>query len=92
METPGLRHFRDGKIYSDPVLVVFGEACIPAVYTDSGWETVDGTKLDAVTEWCNGQEADQGREENRQSDERIQGRNPEKRQARPRQRSNRKKP
>ena len=92
METPSLRHFRDGKIYSDPVLVVFGEACIPAVYTDSGWQTVDGTKLDAVTEWCNGQEADQSRKEDRQGDEGVQGRSPAQRQARPRQRSGRQKP
>lgn len=92
METPSLRHFRDGKIYSDPVLVVFGEACIPAVYTDSGWETVDGTKLDAVTEWCNGQEADQSRKEDRQSNGRVQSRPTAQRQARKGQRSGRQKP
>ena len=91
METPGLRHFRDGKIYSDPVLAIVGEVCMAAVYTSDGWELADGTKLDAVTEWRHGQEADQGREENRQSDERIQGGYVEKRQARSRQRSNRKK-
>lgn len=93
MAAPNLRHFRDGYVYSDPIYALVGETWINAIYTNEGWFTPDlATKLVAVTEWRDGKEADQSREENRQGDERVQGRNAEKRQARPRQRSNRQKP
>jgi len=93
METPGLRHFRDGSIFSDPVLALVGESWVEAVYTANGWFTIDlVTKLDAVTEWTDGQKADQSRKEDRQGDEGVQGRNPAQRQARKGQRSGRKKP
>lgn len=93
METPDLRHFRDGGVFSDPALALVGESWVEAVYTDRGWFTIDlATKLDAVTEWTHGQKADQGRKEDRQGDERVQGRNTEKRQTRSRQRSGCQKP
>ena len=93
MESPSLRHFRDGYVYSDPIYALVGETWINAIYTNEGWFTPDmATKLDAVTQWRDGEEADQGRQEDRQGDERVQSRNAEKRQARARQRSNREKP
>ena len=93
MENPSLKHFRDGYVYSDPLYALVGETWINAIYTNEGWFTPDlGIKLMAVTDWRDGKEADQSREEDRQGDERVQGRNAEKRQARPRQRSNRQKP
>lgn len=93
MANPSLKHFRDGYVYSDPVEALVGETWINAIYTNEGWFTPDlGIKLMAVTDWRDGKEADQSREENRQGDERVQSRNVEKRQARPRQRSNRQKP
>lgn len=93
MENPSLKHFRDGYVYSDPLCALVGETWINAIYTNEGWFTPDfGIKLMAVTDWRDGKEADQSREENQQGDERVQGRNAEKRQARPRQRPNRQKP
>ena len=55
MELPSLRHFRNEGIYfvfSDPVEALIGEAWVPAVYTDKGWATADGsTLLSAVEDW-----------------------------------------
>jgi len=55
MDQPALRHFRNGGIYtvsSDPVEVLVGEAWVPAIYTDKGWATADGTSLlSDITEW-----------------------------------------
>lgn len=55
MELPSLRHFRNEGIYfisSDPVEALTGEAWVPAVYTDKGWATADGsTLLSAVEDW-----------------------------------------
>lgn len=93
METPGLRHFRDGGVFSDPALALVGEGWVEAVYTDRGWFTTDlATKLDAVTEWTHGQKADQGRKEDRQGDEGIQGRRTAQRQSRKGQRPRGQKP
>jgi SPP1 gp7 family putative phage head morphogenesis protein len=40
MALPDLRHFRDGgRISSDPVEALVGEAWVPAIYTDKGWAT-----------------------------------------------------
>ena len=93
MANPNLRHFRDGYVFSDPIDALVGETWIKAIYTNEGWFTPDlATKLVAVTEWRDGKEADQGRKEDRQGDERVQSRNAKKRQAGSRQRPNRKKP
>ena len=96
MELPSLRHFRnDGIFYikSDIVEALHGEAWIPAVYTDKGWATADGsTLLTGIEDWRHGEETDQGGQENQQSDERIQSRNAEKRQTGTRQRTSRQKP
>lgn len=55
MELPGLRHFRNEGIYfvfSDPVEALIGETWVPAVYTDKGWATADGSKLlTSVEDW-----------------------------------------
>ena len=55
MDLPGLRHFRNEGIFfifSDPVEALQGEAWVPAVYTDKGWATADGsTLLSAVEDW-----------------------------------------
>lgn len=96
MELPSLRHFKNEGIFhikSDAVEALHGETWIPAVYTDKGWATADGsTLLTGVEDWRYAQEADQSREENRQGDERVQGRNAEERQAGTGKRASRKKP
>lgn len=96
MELPSLRHFGNEGIFhikSDVVEALHGEAWIPAVYTDKGWATADGsTLLTGIEAWRHGEEADQSREENRQGDERVQSGNAEKRQAGTRKRTSRKKP
>jgi hypothetical protein len=55
MELPSLRHFRNEGIFfisSDPVEALTGEAWVPAIYTDKGWATADGsTLLSAVEDW-----------------------------------------
>ena len=55
MELPSLRHFRNEGIYfisSDPVEALQGEAWVPAIYTDKGWATADGsTLLTGVEDW-----------------------------------------
>jgi len=55
MELPSLRHFRNEGIYfisSDPVEALTGEAWVPAIYTDKGWATADGsTLLSSVEDW-----------------------------------------
>ena len=55
MELPSLRHFRNEgifHIFSDPVEALQGEAWLPAVYTDKGWATADGsTLLTGVEDW-----------------------------------------
>ena len=55
MELPSLRHFRNEGIFfvfSDPVEALQGEAWLPAVYTDKGWATADGsTLLTGVEDW-----------------------------------------
>ena len=55
MELPGLRHFRNEGIFhikSDTVEALHGETWIPAVYTDKGWATADGsTLLTGVEDW-----------------------------------------
>ena len=95
MDLPVIRRYLDGRVQSDWVDVPCGEAIIEARLQKLddgtiGWVDKSGLKLDYLPS-PHGQEADQGREENRQSDERIQGGHVEKRQTRPRQRSNRKK-
>lgn len=55
MDLPSLRHFQNAGIYyisSDPVEALHGEAWIPAIYTDKGWATADGsTLLTGIEEW-----------------------------------------
>ena len=55
MDLPSLRHFRNEGIYfisSDPVEALQGEAWVPAIYTDKGWATADGsTLLAGVEDW-----------------------------------------
>ena len=55
MDLPSLRHFRNEGIYfisSDPVEALQGEAWVPAIYTDKGWATADGsTLLTGVEDW-----------------------------------------
>jgi hypothetical protein len=55
MELPSLRHFRNEGIFhikSDVVEALHGETWIPAVYTDKGWATADGsTLLTGVEDW-----------------------------------------
>ena len=55
MDLPSLRHFKNEGIFhikSDAVEALHGEAWIPAVYTDKGWVTADGsTLLTGVEDW-----------------------------------------
>ncbi len=92
MDLPSLRHFRNEGIYfisSDPVEALHGEAWVPAIYTDKGWATADGsTLLTGIEEWRDGQEEGQGS----QGDGRVQAGDAPKRQARSRQGSKGKKP
>lgn len=89
MDLPNLRHFRNEGLFtvsSDPVEALAGEAWVPAIYTDKGWATADGASLlVGIEEWRHGKEADQGGQESRQGDGRVQARDTAKRQARPRQ-------
>ena len=63
MDLPRLRHFQNAGIYfisSDPVEALHGEAWVPAIYTDKGWATADGsTLLTGIEEWRNATEAGQ---------------------------------
>ena len=63
MDLPSLRHFRNEGIYfisSDPVEALHGEAWVPAIYTDKGWATADGsTLLTGIEEWRDATEAGQ---------------------------------
>lgn len=97
MDLPGLRHFKDGLIYSDPVEALVGEAWVAAVLcrTDNGdvhWATLDMATLSPVTEWRYGQENDGSPKESGQGNGRVQARNTQKRQARSRQGSKGQKP
>jgi len=61
METPQLRHFKEGYVCSDLISALVGETWIDAIYTNHGWFTPDlAVKLESVTEWFDGQETDQG--------------------------------
>ena len=55
MDLPSLRHFKNEGIFhikSDTVEALHGEAWIPAVYTDKGWATADGsTLLTGIEDW-----------------------------------------
>ncbi len=55
MDLPSLRHFKNEGIFhikSDAVEALHGETWIPAVYTDKGWATADGsTLLTGVEDW-----------------------------------------
>lgn len=55
MDLPSLKHFRNEGIFfisSDPVEALQGEAWVPAIYTDKGWATADGsTLLTSVEDW-----------------------------------------
>jgi hypothetical protein len=96
MGLPDLRHFENRGIFfisSDPVDALIDGAWVSAIYTDKGWATADGSKLlSDVTEWRHGKEENSGAEEDKQGDEGVQGGHTAQRQARPRQRANRKKP
>jgi len=64
MDLPGLRHFKDGLIYSDSVEALVGEAWVRAVLcrADNGdqyWATPDMVSLSPVTEWRHATEARQ---------------------------------
>ncbi len=63
MDLPSLRHFQNAGIYcisSDPVEALHGEAWVPAIYTDKGWATADGsTLLTGIEEWRDATEAGQ---------------------------------
>ena len=87
MSLPVLRHFQHGLIVSDPVQALVGEAWVQAVLCqrEDGsqyWATLDMSKLSAVTEWRNGEEANQGGQKGSQGDGRVQAGNTSKRQAR----------
>jgi hypothetical protein len=63
MDLPSLRHFQNRGIFfvsSDPVEALHGEAWVPAIYTDKGWATADGsTLLTGIEEWRDATEAGQ---------------------------------
>jgi hypothetical protein len=96
MDLPGLRHFRNEGIFfisSDPVEALQGEAWVPAIYTDKGWATADGsTLLTGVEAWRYAEETNQGGQEDQQSNEGVQSGNTKKRQAGTRKRTNSQKP
>lgn len=92
MDLPSLRHFQNVGIYcisSDPVEALHGEAWVPAIYTDKGWATADGsTLLTGIEAWRHGEE----KRQDCQGDGRVQARDTAKRQTRTRQGSKGKKP
>lgn len=97
MDLPGLRHFKGGLITSDPVEVLVGKTWVTAVLcrADNGdqyWATPEMVSLSPVTEWRHGQKNDGSPEESEQGNERVQSRNTQKRQTRPRQGSKGQKP
>lgn len=93
MGQPDLRHFQNGLILSDPVMALVGEAWVDAVFTNQGWKTRDlSVSLNAVTDWANGEKANEGRKENQQGNEGVQSRSTAQRQAGSRKRTSRKKP
>ncbi len=52
MDLPSLRHFTPEGVSSDPVEALVGEAWVPAVYTNHGWQTTDGASLTTdIAEW-----------------------------------------
>lgn len=96
MELPVIRYYLNGRIYSDWVEVNYGEAVIEARLQKLddgtiGWADRSGLKLDHLP-LPHGQKADQSRKENRQSDERVQGRATAQRQTRKGQRPRGQKP
>lgn len=84
MESPPLRHFRDGRIFSDRVDVLVGEAWVQAVHTNTGWELIDGTRLKNIAEWRDGEESEQEAVKSRKSPARVQSRGIAQRQTRSR--------
>ena len=96
MELPSLRHFRNEGIFfisSDPVEALQGEAWLPAIYTDKGWATADGsTLLSGVEAWRYAEETNQSGSKDQQGDEGVQSRNTKKRQTGTRKRTNSQKP
>jgi len=93
MDQPDLRHFGNGWIFSDPVMVLTGAAWVPAVFTHQGWMTRDFTaKINSVTEWQYGEKLKQSRKENQQSNEGVQSRGAEIGSTGQRKRTSRKKP
>ena len=96
MDLPVIRRYLDGRVQSDWVEIPYGEAVIEARLQklddgNIGWVDKSGLKLDHLP-LPHGQETDQSRKEDRQSDERVQGRPASQRQTRKGQRSGRQKP
>jgi len=96
MDLPSLRHFRNEGIYfisSDPVEALQGEAWLPAIYTDKGWATADGsTLISGVEAWRYAEETNQSGSKDQQGDEGVQSGNAKKRQTGTRKRTNSQKP
>ena len=93
MDQPTIRYYLDGRIQSDWVEVDGIEARIQKLDDNTlGWVDRSGVKLEHLPVLDHGQKADRRPEEGGQGDERIQGGNSSKRQARPRQGSKGKKP
>jgi hypothetical protein len=92
MAHPKLRHFVASgvfNVHSDLVEIRLGDAWQPAIYTDKGWATADGSSLLLdVVDWRDGQSTEQSG----QSDGGVQARDTEQRQTRTRKRTSRQKP
>jgi len=97
MDRPNLRHFQNGLVVSDRVQACVGGSWVPAILCrrEDGsefWATPDLSKLEAVTDWRDGKEDDQGGQEGGQSAGRVQRGEAPKRQTRNRQGAKSKKP
>jgi len=97
METPRLRYYLDGRVQSDWVEVVVGEAVVVARLqkVEDGtiqWVDQSGLPLGHTESLTHGQETDESRQESGKGDGGIQAGNTAKRQTRSRQRPQSKKP
>ena len=97
MKSPKIRYYLDGRVHSDWVEVVVGEAVVVARLqkVEDGtiqWVDQSGLPLGQTDCITHGQEADESRQEGCQGDGGVQAWNPAKRQTRPRQRPQGEKP
>ena len=97
MKSPKIRYYLDGRVHSDWVEVVVGEAVVVARLqkVEDGtiqWVDQSGLPLGHTERITHAQEDGESRQEGGQGDGGVQAGHPAKRQARPRKRSQGEKP